>query len=185
MSDSGSTQTAALAISKTQNPNYGAMGLTAAGGIVTALSEHKAGKYNKAIADFNASQAHIQAEQALQTGGFQESVRQAEANIQQARTKSGQAAGGTVIGAGTNRLVTTSQEAGNEMDQLMIQTMANRRSYGYDVAEADDIAKGNMGMRTADNAAIATLLQTGNELSLESDPSYGGLRGSGIHIGRG
>lgn len=160
-----------------------AMGVTAAGGAATAYAQFQAGKTNQKIARFNARQAEIRADQTIQAGDFA-ARRRAMVQAQLAgRTISGQAAGGTVVGAGTNRMVVADQENGSAMDQFMIKLNAARAAEGDHMQASADTLQGNMARRAGESGAIGSLLATGSDEWLLSDSSFDPRFGRGVAVG--
>lgn len=157
-------------------PNYNAQATTAAAGMLSAYSSITAGQTQKTIDDTNAKYARTQAQQTLAAGGYEATVKMAEGEIAQAKQRSGAAAGGTLINSGSNADVTQSMQRGNEMDQLMIQTMANRRAYGYSTQATSDEISGNLAKSQGELGAAASALNAFSQIELESDPTFMGQR---------
>ena len=156
--------------------------MTALGGLAAISGSIFSGQAQKRISQFNADYASQQKLQALQSGGYQATVRQAEAQILEAKTRSRQAAGGTVINAGSNAAVIGSQERGNEMDQLMINTMASRRAYGFGVQATDDTMRGKLAEQASFGSSVSSILSTAGQEWLEADPTYDPRFGRGLNL---
>ncbi len=158
--------------------DYGSMGMSAAGGITGAYAQYMAGRANKKIASWNAAQARLQSAQAIQAGDFAANRAAIREQQTQGAQRAAEAGSGVIAGAGTARAVEASSEASSEMDRTMIELNARRQAYGYQVQAAGDTLQGRMAEQTGDMGAIATLFNTGSNMWLESDPSFGGHRGN-------
>ncbi len=146
--------------------------MTAAGGLLSAYSQFSAGRESRKMARFNAEQQRIQASQTLAAAKFQENQRGAQAKLAVGSVRAQQAAGGTVVGAGTNRAVTDSIEGASAMDQMLMEINARRQAYGHQVAAAGSEYQGNLAAIEGDAGAVTTLLDTGGRMELENDPKY-------------
>ena len=193
MGDSGNISASAAAADESTNStpmpsnpggNQTAMALTAAGGITSIMGQLSAGKLNKSIADANASVAEAQATEATHAGDFAAS-KAAEAGAQlEARQRGAIASSGTVVGAGTNRAVLGDTEQVTAVNQEMIKRNAIREALGFTSKAAGDEMAGQAAESGARMGAISTLLNTGSQEWLETDPNFQGYRGSGLNMGR-
>lgn len=152
----------------------------AVGGAASAYSMFEAGKTSQSLARFNANYARMQADQAVQAGGFAAARRQVVANQLTGRTVAEQGASGTVAGAGTNRAVTASQDAGTASDKYLLEVNASRQSNAMQVRAAGDDFTGQQDRSAGEMAAMSTLLNTGSNEWLESDPTWDPRFGRGV-----
>lgn len=164
-------------------PNTLAMGLTAAGGLNSAVGQYLAGKTNEQISRDNASIAESKAEEATNAGAFAAAKAQERGRAVAAQARAAQAGGGVVAGAGTGALVAEDSQKASAMDALMIERNAARESLGFQNQAAADQEQAIASGQQAKAGAISTLLNTGSQEWLESDPNYGGFRGRGISFG--
>jgi hypothetical protein len=160
------------------------MAAAAAGGIASAIGTFESARINRSLARFNANYQRLQAEQALQAGGFAAVRRQVVQEQLTGRTRDVAAGSGTVVGAGSNRMTTASQEAGSAMDAYLMQLNAGREAYARRVGAAGTEMQGNMGMTKGEMQALSTLLNTGSDEWLMSDPQWDPRYGRGIPIAR-
>ncbi len=155
------------------NGNIGAYS-TILGGLLSAYGKYQAGSYNKKVADFNADYARIQSDQAMAIGHEEQNARDLKERYIEGQTRSGFAAQGVIVGAGTSRAVLDSESAMSAMDKQRIEINARRQAYGFQVRAADETARGNMAMLQGETGAVETLLHTEAQYQLEEDPSYKG-----------
>lgn len=169
----------------TGNPgsNYAAMGMTAFGGITSALGSYYAGKTQQAIANANAEIGRIQSQEAIRTGEFAANRAITRGRQVEGQQRAAEGASGIVAGAGTGALAEASTEQASHMDQLMIQRNAAREALGFRENAAADTEQGVLARATGNAGAISTLLNTGAQEWLESDPQFRGYHGSGISFG--
>lgn len=181
MGDTGGAQASAT------NPggNGVATAMTIAGGLTAAGAQWRTGQANRSIANANASMARDKQRETIAAGEFAANRVEMKARLQESAERAAQGASGGVAGAGTSGLVTAQTASNSAMDELMIKRNAARAALGYateatadDNAALDAGAKEKMGM-------VSTLLNTGSQSWLESDPDYRGLRGSGLSVSRG
>jgi hypothetical protein len=191
MSDSANVSASAAANDESTNStpmptnpggNGIAMAMTAAGGVTSALAQLSAGKTNQAIARANASVAESKAEEATNAGEFAankaiERGRQLE-GVQRAAF----AGQGVVAGAGTAGLVQKDTEQVSAVNAEMIKRNAAREALGLTTQAKTDIMQGDAAAAQGRMGAVSTLLNTGSQEWLESDPDYGGFRGRGINF---
>ncbi len=88
MGDSSQAGASAQASGSTTQTNYGGMGMTALGGLTSAWASLQAGRMNRETAGFNARQATIQAEQAIQAGNAAALKREGQHRVVQGRVRS-------------------------------------------------------------------------------------------------
>ena len=162
--------------------NWTAMSMTAAGGLISANAQYLTGKTNKHIAEVNAKIAESQRDQALQAGAYTAGRVAMHGRQLESTQQAAQAAGGTVVGAGTNQAVTDNTEQASSMDALMIQRNAAREALGYQLKASADRMQGDQAMAAGKSGAIASLLNTGSQEWLESDSNYRGYHGNGINV---
>ncbi len=148
------------------------MAMNIAGGISSAWSQFQSGKTNRELARFNANYQRLRADQARQAGGFAALRRAAISKQLTARIQSQQAASGTVVGAGTNRLVTQAEENASASDEYMLELNADRQATALKIQAAGQDLEGNMAQREGESKAISTLLSTGNQTYLDADSQY-------------
>ena len=156
----------------------------AAGGISTAIATFEAGKMSQSLARFNANYAKTQADQAVQAGNFAAVRRQVVGNLQEGQTIARQSNSGTVANAGSNRAVIASQEAGTAQDRYLLQLNAGRQAQALQVRAAGDVLTGEQAKATGEMGALSTLLNTGSNEWLESDPTWDPRYGRGVPLGR-
>ena len=181
MGDTGGAQASAT------NPgsNSVAMAMTAAGGLTSALGQYQTGRTNRAIANSNATIARNQERETLANGEFAANRVEMKARLQESAQRAEQAGGGTVAGAGTGGLVTAQTEGASAMDELLIKRNAARAALGYESKAVGDEIEGDMADKAGKMGALSTLLNTGSQEWLESDPNYRGFHGSGLQVSRG
>ncbi len=176
MGDSAQIQAGAAAAPSTKpvstGSNWLGYGATAAGGIAKAWAQDKSGRANQRLARINAAGARVQADQALQAGEFNANRLAAKEGVMQGAEDAAQAAGGTVVGAGTSRLVAASSKAAAMADEQMIRLNARREAYGFNSRAAIDDFQGDLAKREGRNAAVETLLNTGSKLWTEADTQH-------------
>ena len=184
--DAGDTSYKATSTAaKNPGGNGAAMSMTAIGGITSAIGQYYSGQANKAIAGANAQIAGIQAQEAERTGVFASNRAVIRGHQIEEQQRASQAASGVVVGAGTAGSALESTEAASHMDALMIQRNAAREALGYQLKATNDTMHGRLAESSADMGAISTLLNTGAQEWLETDPNYTGLRGSGVRFSGG
>lgn len=183
MGDSAQTQAGASAASAPETgSNWGAMSMTAMGGLVSANAQYQTGKVNKHIANANAQIAEVQRDQALSAGAYTAGKVAMHGRQIESTQAAAQAGGGTVVGAGTNRAVLDNTEQASSMDALMIQRNASREALGYQLKADADRMQGDQAMATGKMGAMSSLLNTGSQMWLESDTNYRGYKAGGIRV---
>ena len=158
------------------------MGMTAAGGLVSANGQYQAGKTNQAIARSNAVVARAQGQQAVQAGEFAAGNADNRGRKIQSQQQAALASSGTVVGAGTNAQAMLNSEQASGMDALMIRRQAAREALGYEIKASGDELQGDMAAAAGKTGAISTLLNAGSQMWLEGDSNYGGYKGKGIKV---
>ena len=151
--------------------------MTAIGGVGQADQAQSAGQRNKAIDTFNANNARIQADQAIQTGGYEAGNREIRGEIVRGAEQGAAAGGNTVATAGTNRTVQAGTTATSRMDQMMLEINASRAAFGYQVKAANMDFQAKQAGVAGNEAALAALIKSGAAEEQEGDPNYKG-RGS-------
>ena len=146
-------------------------------GVAGAAQAYSAGQRNKAIDRYNAFNARIQADQAIQTGGYEAGNREIRGEIVRGAEQGAAAGGNTVATAGTNRTVQAGTTAASRMDQMMIEINASRAAFGYQVKAANLDFQGTQAGIAGNEAALAALMKGGSKMVQDSDPNYKG-RGS-------
>ncbi len=142
---------------------------TAIGGAGTAWAQYSAGRANQRLARINAAGAKRQAAESLQAGQFASNRVLAQEGQAEGAQVAAQAAGGTVVGAGTSGLVRASGRAMSNMDRFLIQLNARRQAYGFQSRAAIDTFEGKQAAAQGDMAAVKTLLNTGDKLWQNAD----------------
>jgi hypothetical protein len=148
--------------------------LTAIQGVGAADQSFEAGKRNQAIARFNANNARVQETQALESGAFAQNVQEVKGEILKGQQQSAAAGGNTVVGAGTNRTVTTGGTAVSEMDRIMLGINAQRQALGFAVKAEGFEMQGDQARIQGNEGALAALIKAGSTELEESDPNYRG-----------
>lgn len=186
MSDTANVDASASASTPAANQgssgNGIAMAMTAAGGVTSALAQLSAGKTNQAIARANASVAEAKSEEALNAGQFAANKAIERGRQVEATQRAGFAGQGVVAGAGTAGLVQKDTEQVSAVDAEMIRRNAQREALGFTSQAAADRMQGDAAAAQGRMGALSTLLNTGSQEWLESDPNYGGFRGRGINF---
>ncbi len=168
----------------TTNPNRDpAMLMSAIGGVAGAVSQIQAGRANKEIADANRSYALATEAQDRQSGEFAAVRRSIVADQLSGRARAMQSGSGTVAGAGTNRLVLNDQRLGSNMDAYLTRLNAGRQAFGAEVRGAGFGLQGSLSQRAGETGATATVLNTGSNLWLESDPRFDPRYSKGLAVG--
>lgn len=158
--------------------------LTAFGGLTSAFSQFKAGETNASIARFNANLERLRSNQAIQSGDLaaaQESARQKQREGALTASLGAQGVGP----AGTAAAAAASSRNMSAMDQLVIKVNARRQAAGFEARAASDEIQADQEARQGKTTALATLLYTGAQEELETDPSYKGFRYGGVNLGGG
>ncbi len=152
-----------------------AAGATAAGGLAKAYAQDQAGKGNQRLARTNARLARVQADQALQAGEFAASRVAAKERVLEGAERAAQGSSGTVVGAGTSRLVAKADEFASIADRQMIQLNARREAYGFRSKAAIDEFEGRLARRSGQLAALQTIGETGTQMYRNRDRSTNDL----------
>lgn len=140
-----------------------AIGMTVAGGGITAYGQYQSGVANERLMKQNARIADWQADDALDRG------RQAEGRhrIDVRRTIGAQrarlAASGVEINDGSALDVQADTARLGELDALTIRNNAAREAWGYRVQATDLRARGEIAKMEGTYAAVGTLLSTGGK----------------------
>lgn len=163
-----------MATTQVPQNNYAGQTATAVGGVASAYATYMAGKANRRIAAANARLARVQAQQAIEAGNFEANRSDIAAQSAQASGIAAQAGGGIVAGAGTGAAVQASNDAASSMDRYLIQLNARREAFGYRARASIDTFEGKLAQAEGSEKAVATLLNTGNKVWLESDRTQGG-----------
>lgn len=153
----------------TTGSNWLGYGATAAGGVAKAYAQAKTGRANQRLARINARAARVQADQAIQAGEFTANRIEARERVIEGADRAAQAAGGTVVGAGTSRLVEAASKAAALSDEQMVRINARREAYGFRSRAAIDDFQGKLAKREGDLGAVETLLNTGTKLWQQAD----------------
>lgn len=163
-------------------PNYGGMALTAEGAFTSAFGTYLASKYNRRMLGLNAEMARQQAQQALQAGQFAANRLTTRERQIEGQQNAAAAAGGTVVGAGSNRAARASAQSAGAMDRYMIELNARRQALGYNMRAVSDEGQARLEKLQATNSIASTVANAGAMEWLESDPQFGGFRGRGIQF---
>lgn len=155
---------------------YSAMGMTAFGGITSALGSYYSGKTQEAIANANAEIGRIQSQEAIRTGEFAANRAITRGRQVEGQQRAAEAASGIVAGAGTGGLAEAATEQASHMDALMIERNAAREALGYRMQANAATMQGQLAHAEGNAGAISTLLNTGNQLWMEGDNDYRGRR---------
>jgi hypothetical protein len=117
-----------------------ALGMAAAGSIVSAYGNYEAGQagaaqanYKSGVALMNQQIAQQNANYALYAGEVQAQQQGMKVRSQIAETRAEQGAGGLDVGSGSNVAVRTSEYNIGQQDISMIRSNAAKRAYGYEV----------------------------------------------------
>lgn len=151
-----------------------AMLMTAIGGVAQADQSYQAGQANKAIANFNARQSEIQAQQALEAGGAAENRQTVKGSLLQGAQVAGFAGQGVVATAGTAKTVETASQLVSDMDRMLIGINARRQAYGFQVRAADQRFQAHQAEVQGNEAALGALIRTGAVETELNDPNYRG-----------
>lgn len=153
----------------TTGSNWLGYGATSVGGVAKAYAQHKAGRANQRLARINAKAARMQADQAIQAGEFTANRIDAKERQIAGSEAAAQAAGGTVVGAGTSGLVRAAGHAAALADEQQIRLNARREAYGFKSRASIDEFQGRLAKREGNLAATETLMNTGTKLWQEAD----------------
>jgi hypothetical protein len=140
---------------------YGAMGLDLFAGIYQASAQREAGRANKAIADWNAKVADLQAVDAITRGEWGVSRHRKGVQALVGTQRASFAAQGVVVDQDTAGQVVDQTIQLGEEDAATIRTNAIREAWGFKVQAADQRLRGKLAKAEGDSAAIGTLLTTG------------------------
>jgi hypothetical protein len=146
-------------------PLVAMMGLSAAGSIGTAYSQSEAlkatGRYQKSIADVNATMADLAGTQTLQAGDIAASRKNLETKGKVGEELAVQGASGVDVGSGSAALTRIGTNLAGGIDELTIRNNAARQAWGYKVQGIQDRFQGQFAQMTAENQAKQTLLSGG------------------------
>lgn len=146
--------------------------MTAAGGAMSAYAALQAGRYNKSALDFKAREAVAQAQEAKRAGDVAAGRQVAKGLILEGQAKGAMAGAGTVVGAGTNRVILDQSEAANAIDVATIRANAVREAYGYSARALAYREEGAMTELAGKEQAVATGLNTMNDEFFEADATH-------------
>jgi hypothetical protein len=153
--------------------------VTAIGGASQANSSYQAGKTNAAIDRYNAANARIQEQQAIEAGSAAKNQVAIKGSLLQGAQTAGFAGQGVVATAGTARQVVATGEAVSAMDQMMIGINARRQAFGYQVQASNADFQATLARSRGNQGAMAALISTGARESEFNDPNY---RGKGTTV---
>ena len=159
--------------SKTSGVN-GAPILTAFAGLTNAFAQMASGKITSRIDDYNANLARLQAAQAQQAGDLASNQEAGRERQREGATTASFGAQNAV--GGTAATTAASIRNTSAMDRMVIETNARRQAMGYENQASTDALKAKLAMTGARTGAASTLLATGAQEELETDPRYAGLR---------
>lgn len=135
--------------------------MTALAGAGDAYTSYSAGQANRAIDRFDAKQATIQANQALESGATQQADTDIKSRILQGEQASAFAGQGVLAHAGTARAVMAGSEAVSEMDKLMLGVNSRRAAFGYQTRAAEYRFMGDQAAVRGNEGALAALGKAG------------------------
>ncbi len=143
------------------NSMYSAMGLDLFAGIYQANAAREAGRANKAIDDWNAKVADLQAMDAITRGEWGVARQRRGVQSLVGSQRASFAAQGVVVDQDTAGQVVDQTIQLGEEDAATIRTNAIREAWGFKVQAADQRLRGKLAQAEGDNAAVGTLLTTG------------------------
>lgn len=132
------------------------VGAQAGGELAGGVAALYAAKANQSILNFNARLDRYKAIAADNRGLFQMNQINRQSTQVQAQQKTGEAANGTVIGAGTNATVTASTQGVAAQDQIQARNNALMQAWGYNTEAANDEMEGAMAARAGKQALIGS-----------------------------
>jgi hypothetical protein len=140
---------------------YASAYATLLNGATSAYAGHKAGVLNDREARFNAKIAEMQANDAIQRGGLDETKLRNNVQETLSTQRSGYAGQGVVVGQDTPAELAKQTATMRDADVMTIRNNARMEAWGYKVQAVNDRLGGLFGRMTADNQARQTLLTSG------------------------
>lgn len=143
----------------------GALYLQAFSGATQAYSQYQAGRAEQRLANFNARQAELQAQDAITRG--REAQQRLRQQVKQVRgTQRARFAGqNVVVGRGSSAQVDAETQVIGELDALTIRNNAAREALGYRTEAIDRRLRGKFARIEGQQRAIGTLLTTGADVA--------------------
>lgn len=157
-----------------------AAGLTAAGTLYSAYTQHQAGEYNAAIMRRNAEYQELAARDAERRGVIEEQNARQQTELLLGRQRASMAAAGLDLSMGSPLGVLESTAAMGELDAQTIRANAQRESWGLRVEAANTYAQAHLAKWQGNTGAIGTLISGAGEtlgIGMRS-----GIFGTGGHV---
>ena len=133
---------------------------TVLAGLYGAYSQYQTGKFNEKVAEENAKQMEVAAQDAHVRGGIEANRHRQMAKRYISSQNAALAANGLDISSGSALTQTTDTAALGEMDARTSYLNAQREAYGLSVGAANSRTQGNVARAQGNNAALGTLLTT-------------------------
>lgn len=159
------TQNAA-AVGGTNYASGAYAGLSLISTLFGAYGQHKAGKVNQKLMEYNARVAEYQAEDAVKRGVVAESRRRDETSKVIGAQRVSLARQGVDINEGSALLLQEDAAALGELDALTIRNNAAREAWGLRVQANDAHLRGDFSRMAGDQSAANTLLTGSSNLLL-------------------
>lgn len=142
-----------------------AIGLTVAGGGMTAYGQYESGRANERLMKQNARVAEWQAEDALERGRRAEGRSRVDVRRTIGAQRAGLAASGVDISDADSSAMDLFADTARlgELDALTIRNNAAREAWGYKTQAADLRARGSIARAEGTYGAVGTLLSTGGK----------------------
>lgn len=139
---------------------YAGIGLTAAGGVFSALSQYQAGNQSASLLRANAGIAGEQARGEQESGAEQAELYRQHLNARIGAQSAARGGANVTMSGSALRSLATTNELGAE-DIARIQTNAARKAWGFQVTEQGDLARAQMAQGQGERSAIGSLITTG------------------------
>lgn len=158
---------------------WAAIGLTVAGGAVTAYGQYSSGQAQDKAYQYKAGVAQLNQQVAKQNADYYRKAGEVEAEKsgfasrwREGNIKAGQGASNIDVNSGTSSMVQDSQKEIGRWDQATIRSNAARRAYGAEVEGINYSAQANIDRMAGANAAraggisaVGTLLGTAGSVA--------------------
>jgi len=138
-----------------------AIGMTLAGGGLSANAQLQSGRLNQQIYNYDAKVADLQADDALARGRELEGQKRLQIKSTIATQRVRQAASGVDVTRGSALDVQADTAALGERDVAIIRNNAAREAWGYKVQSSDYLMRGQVARSTGKMNAVGTLVSSG------------------------
>ena len=141
-------------------PNYGSMGLSAAGSLASTTSKYLAQTASAKLMKQNAAIAGAQAQSEAAAGADQAEVyrQHLDATLGKQRAQIG-GSNVTVSGSPLRALANTASIGSQDISRMQLNSM--RKTWGFEVQQAGDLYRAKEDQNSADSALVGGLITTG------------------------